>query len=481
MEGLDDLLNLLTRVKHNGWDDAFPDNPFDNYSTETKRDLPPSRHLLTFMNAIEEARTCMRALNEAQRRVGKRLRCLRRLGKPLVLEHGIKRLPDEVMAIIFEMGRHFIGGGPYEFGVCVSHVSRRFRRIALATPLLWTAIRDSYPENQIREFVSRSRQLDLVVGMTVHSSARSFLKALKNTSHRWSSLDIIEDNADYLMEKLGITDLPRLRQLTYSHPHVPMFSLPRPSQAGGWRWEVFSGKWFLSQLTHVELHISGDELIEEIAATIHRMTNLQDLSLKLENCTVGEEEFELSDDAPEPHSVPIDRLAVTIFGDMREYAVSMFNALMHFRPSTVELSIHSSRPEMFLYNSTDGYFPYGSAIKLHTPQMIDVMVALADLLQSCDIVKTVHFDAPMGSGPLQWRWRGLDSDDWERIRSLDHLRFMNCDQFTESDVEALARNILQTEVESRIQSLEINSCKLVSEDFLLGLHDEVGDRLKWTL
>ncbi|TDL13573.1 hypothetical protein BD410DRAFT_399400 [Rickenella mellea] len=127
MEGLDDLLSLLKRVKTKGWDDAFPDNLYDNDSKEAIRRNPTSSgHLSTFLNAIEEARVCMSALNEAQRRVGKRLRCLRRLSKPFVLEDGIKRIPDDVLAIVFEMGHHF-GGGRHPFAVGVSHVSRRFR------------------------------------------------------------------------------------------------------------------------------------------------------------------------------------------------------------------------------------------------------------------------------------------------------------------------------------------------------------------
>ncbi|TDL21202.1 hypothetical protein BD410DRAFT_307978 [Rickenella mellea] len=436
------------------------------------------------MNAIKEARACMKALNETQRRLGRRLRCLRRLSKPLVLEDGINRLPDDVLAIIFEMTRHFNGDGQYQFAVGVSHVSRRFRTVALATPSLWTIIRDSYGENQIREFISRSGRLALDIKMPRNSRIESFLKVVKDTSHRWSSFEIIDDSTEYIMMELGITDLPRLRHLTYiCEVELSTFNMPRLSQVEGWGWLLPAGSWFPSQLTRVEFHLSeDDDVIEGLAKTLHSMQNLQDLSLKLLHFTGTE--FVPSDRAayPNPHSVHIDRLAISILGEMPGYSELLSDAIMHLLPSTVELSINSIRPEMLLFNSEGKLlFPCDTTIKLQTPQPIDVMRTLADLLRNCDSIKTVHFDTPMAKGPLEWRHRQLDHNDWERIRSLYHLRFMNCDEFTEPEIEALTTKLLSSEAENGVQSLEVILCKLISEDFLLGIHDEVGDRLKWTL
>ncbi|TDL21211.1 hypothetical protein BD410DRAFT_308177 [Rickenella mellea] len=235
MEGLDDLLNLLTRVKKNGWEDALPDDLCqNNYQQETCHPTH-SRHLPTYLQEIEVARLCMKALNEAQRRLGKRLRRLRRLSKPLVLEDGIKRLPDDILAIIFEATRHFSGDGPNQFAVCLSHVSRRFRSVALATHLLWTTIRNNYGENQTREFISRSGRLDLDIKIPRKSGIELFLK-------------------DFL-EELGMTDFSQLRHVTYLWPlEVSEFSMPRLSQAEGWGWLLPANDWFLSKFTHVEFH-----------------------------------------------------------------------------------------------------------------------------------------------------------------------------------------------------------------------------------
>ncbi|TDL21201.1 hypothetical protein BD410DRAFT_899027 [Rickenella mellea] len=490
MEGLEDLLYLLTRVKSKGWDDAFPDNPYQNFYQQDTSHFHPTGvtgQLLTFLQAIEETKACMDVLNEAQRRLSKRLRRLRRLSKPLVLQDGMNRLPDDVLAIIFEMTHHFSGDGPNQFAVCLSHVSRRFRSVALATPLLWTTIRNNYGENQIREFISRSGRLDLDIKMPLNSGIESFLTVLKDTSHRWRSLEIVEDEAQYFMEELGMTDLPRLRHITYLWPiELSESSILGVSQVEGWGWLVPARGHFQSNLTHVEFHLSEeDEVIEHLATTLHSLENLKDLSLKLQDFTGTR--FEPPDRAayPTPHSVPIDRLAVSILGEMPGYSELLFDALMHLLPSTVELLINAIWPEKLLFDrNREGnfLFPYGPEIKLQTPQSIDVMSTLADLIGSSDdIVKTVHFDTPMAKGPLEWRHHRLNDNHWKRIRSLDHLRFMNCNLFTEPDIESITTKLLRNKPGNGLQSMEIISCKMISEDFLLGLHDEVGDRLKWTL
>ncbi|TDL21203.1 hypothetical protein BD410DRAFT_789956 [Rickenella mellea] len=478
MDELDALLNVLTRAKNKGWADAFPDNLYDNYSQRAKHYPRYSGPILTFMRAMEEARMCMKALNEVQRQVGKRLRCLRRLSKALVLEDGIKRLPDDVLSIVIEMAHHSGEFESSQFPVGVSHVSRRFRRVALATPSLWTTIHEGYGESQIREFISRSGRLDLDVKLHCGYGSTSILNDFKDTSYRWSSLDLIEDNAEYLMVQMGITDLPRLQHLTYTYPvGLSTISMPMLSQVKGWGSLLPAGGRFLSKLTHVEFNLWEEEAgLESLAATLRSMTNLQDLSFVLEHCTVADEVPSV-DVALKPRSVHIDRLAISIHGDMQEYSAVLFDALMHFRPSTLELSMCSIASDKFFFNSEGDWFPYGSVIKLKIPQTMDVMTTLADVMENCDIVKTVYFDVIKARSP-RWARRQWNDGDWKRIRSLDHLRFTNCDDITESEMEALTTQLLQTEAE---KSLEIISCKMISEDLLLRLQDEVGDGLKWTL
>ncbi|TDL19277.1 hypothetical protein BD410DRAFT_443671 [Rickenella mellea] len=210
MHGLDDFLTLLTRVKDNGWDKAFPEDRYFSSASQNS-DPPYSEPLLSLRRDMEEARVCLKASNEAQRRLKERLRFLRRLSKPLVLQDGIKRLPDDVLAIFFEMGHRTseVKAGELEFGLSVSRVSRRFRRISLRTPLLWRRFRNDFGKRKLREFISRSGQLDLDVDLDHWSRipAESFLKLMGETSHRWSSLIIPTSAIATSMTRLGITNL----------------------------------------------------------------------------------------------------------------------------------------------------------------------------------------------------------------------------------------------------------------------------------
>ncbi|TDL15558.1 hypothetical protein BD410DRAFT_104831 [Rickenella mellea] len=225
--GLDQLLKLLTRVKANGWSDAFAtqaDVRVDKRSNELgETSFPYSEPLLSLRQAMEESRDYLDALNRVQERLRRRLRTLRKDSMPLVLEDGIKRLPDELLVYVFEVGRSMnVPGDSSSFSsIHVSHVSLRFRRIALQTPSLWTTIHKVYGEGQIREFISRSGGLDLDIKMhelnVRISKCHSFLTAMKGTSHRWSSFCLanMKEAAWYTLE-YGMNNVSQLRHLTYT-------------------------------------------------------------------------------------------------------------------------------------------------------------------------------------------------------------------------------------------------------------------------
>ncbi|KAF7975899.1 hypothetical protein HWV62_8321 [Athelia sp. TMB] len=70
--------------------------------------------------------------------------------------------PDEVLAMVFEAGINLITGSTRHFGPLVSHVTRRWRTVALATPRLWSTIRWAQPFtaneiDRVATFLSRSR------------------------------------------------------------------------------------------------------------------------------------------------------------------------------------------------------------------------------------------------------------------------------------------------------------------------------------
>ncbi|KZP15827.1 hypothetical protein FIBSPDRAFT_74972 [Athelia psychrophila] len=85
----------------------------------------------------------------------------------------ISNLHDEILQITFEFGTLLQQQDQPHFGSLVSHVTRRWRRTALATPLLWTKILfeknpygSAYPERQIDRaaaFLARSMPLPVDV------------------------------------------------------------------------------------------------------------------------------------------------------------------------------------------------------------------------------------------------------------------------------------------------------------------------------
>ncbi|TDL14953.1 hypothetical protein BD410DRAFT_796847 [Rickenella mellea] len=63
---------------------------------------------------------------------------------------------------------------------------------------------------------------------------------------------------------------------------------------------------------------------------------------------------------------------------------------------------------------------------------------------------------------------------WSHSTTLRHLRFHDCVMLDEKLVKKLAKDILSCE---EFQLLELISCHKISEEFLIDLQDELGERL----
>lgn len=87
--------------------------------------------------------------------------------------------PDEVMAMIFKEGIFLERDSRVHFGELVSHISHRWRGVALATPSLWTKIRYTArtPVERVIAYLSRSRlePFDLEIRGEVDLSLQSVL------------------------------------------------------------------------------------------------------------------------------------------------------------------------------------------------------------------------------------------------------------------------------------------------------------------
>ncbi|KZP25990.1 hypothetical protein FIBSPDRAFT_949785 [Athelia psychrophila] len=130
-------------------------------------------------------------------------------------------LPEEVLAMVFEAGTHLEHETGLHFAVLVSHVTRSWRNIALATPRLWATIRcrktqfcegEPYPEAGVERtaaFLARSGSspMDLHFSNFLNGDLQ-FLQRFRNNWGRCQHLSI-KDVYDGLPLPEALTCLSR--------------------------------------------------------------------------------------------------------------------------------------------------------------------------------------------------------------------------------------------------------------------------------
>lgn len=79
---------------------------------------------------------------------------------PQVFKHGLDKLPDDVLMRILESGYKATHDGRL-VPIKLSHVCKRFRRVALATPLLWSTFTNAQREDEQEEMLRRAGAVDL--------------------------------------------------------------------------------------------------------------------------------------------------------------------------------------------------------------------------------------------------------------------------------------------------------------------------------
>ncbi|KAH8116537.1 hypothetical protein DFH11DRAFT_1217804 [Phellopilus nigrolimitatus] len=137
--------------------------------------------------------------------------------QPLVLEHGMKSIPDDVLSLIFHhyvnLGRSTSGVNP----VIISHVCRRFRSLALGLPELWATLPLGPDLDKFQVYLSRSRQSGLTVNLR-QKHCESHLQALAALSQRWTkfSTDVNKRWERELEETFGSLQLHCLESLVLS-------------------------------------------------------------------------------------------------------------------------------------------------------------------------------------------------------------------------------------------------------------------------
>ncbi|TDL23549.1 hypothetical protein BD410DRAFT_802772 [Rickenella mellea] len=477
VDGVDHLIALLTCVKRMGWNRAFKgDVLYGELKCDNFQLYAEPLHSIRL--ALQDSKSCVATLTKLRDKLGKKIRTLQRRSNPLILEDGIRRLPDELLARIFEIGH--LSTGKCDASLRASHVSSRFRQIALQTPLLWTRINARYTKEQMQTFLSRAGNLGLdVICRFCPRKGNPFLDVVGSLSSRWASLTIMDFSQASMISGAGLTAFPNLKYISqyYAGPKLSEWDMPSLSHHVGRSVSISNQQ--LSQLTSLEVHFVEDYLdVPSLARAFYQAKNLQDLSLRFINCKPEYTPSLKAEEIPPPHSFSVNSLKITISGDgsvVHDFIQPMNSALAHLSPLEVDISLEST-PITCLYDARGEIFPHGSTIKLRIARSCDLLDILARLVRRCDIARSVHFEAPMG----YFSAKTLQTCDWSDFSSLRHLRFQNCDGLLEEYVKTIASNLFFDEAEKGIQLLEFVSCKRISEDFLLNLSDDYGERVKWS-
>ena len=133
-------------------------------------------------------------------------------------------LPDDILCCILQAGL-------LHDAISFSQVCRKFRRVALELPTLWTYIDDSMTLPKIKAYLSRSQDAPLFVSYQLEpckytlQSAQSFFITVFKHAHRIESMSIsIPGNGDDLSAWMNRDEssnlaLPMLKYLTLNEPY----------------------------------------------------------------------------------------------------------------------------------------------------------------------------------------------------------------------------------------------------------------------
>ncbi|KAG9003670.1 hypothetical protein FRB94_002993 [Tulasnella sp. JGI-2019a] len=139
-------------------------------------------------------------------------------------------VPDDILYKIFLVG---FSNHPRTFGRLVSHVCRRWRRVALDSPILWSQLvfdrdgSDTFEHERLCLGRSYGAPLDVEISgkafaesKDVHTRMRKVMQLIEPHAGRWKSLKLsnIPENAFIVLgDRLAHLAVPNLETLTVSH------------------------------------------------------------------------------------------------------------------------------------------------------------------------------------------------------------------------------------------------------------------------
>ncbi|TDL19626.1 hypothetical protein BD410DRAFT_792007 [Rickenella mellea] len=502
---LDAFFRVLWRVKDNDGHLDYKGIWFD-----PSREESPDRRI---------GRTkILNAHKETLRRLRKSLeKCLyaeekaRHSSSPLKAGTDVNSLPFEVISRIFLLSSsvdrdattllHINNSHPKS----LSHVSRRFRDIALQTPCLWNTVAAGQPLKETQTYLERSQSSPLIVisDDQSRSSLPIFMAAVLPHAHRWAELYItvyptIFLNCVPLAELCGDIQLPMLTVLQ----HHSFVSRPDDEE-----WEdLFSCGWTMPQLAsytafnvvpkfynqcvghvkHCEWHWENSALSDddEIAVdlwnlliNLKAMSNIRNLSLQFRHVSPIDD----FDDFGVFELPFVESFTLALEGgpEVEEKMKVLFHSLK--LPNVIELSLElrleccRTNGLPFDLDMPDGPVYFSNLRQLHYEDHTPFRtVQLESMLHRCKSLVEFKLHAPRIN-----LFRQSGHDVWSSHLPLETLHLTHCDVVSPRDVRCLANNLKGGPVWATFQKLEIRQCKKLSETFFLAIEDELEGKLDW--
>ncbi|KLO08305.1 hypothetical protein SCHPADRAFT_1001050 [Schizopora paradoxa] len=116
------------------------------------------------------------------------------------LSKGINRLPDELIAAVFQFAVRDKGNEGGRQAISLSQTSRRFRNIALRTRSLWNILSSSNSTSQLETFIARAgsnEEYNIFVHFThrmFSSGIDRFTNACRSSAPRWKTMTLTQDD-----------------------------------------------------------------------------------------------------------------------------------------------------------------------------------------------------------------------------------------------------------------------------------------------
>jgi hypothetical protein len=181
--------------------------------------------VMQYQATVRRYKTAIEGLSTLSRSLEIQMRKMDAVMRPIVLANGISKVPDEVLARIFECIYEPWPEYPYRNTTPgeLRKVCKRFKRVADSQLSLMRDFSSKMPIGWIKAHLNQQTQLGLRVGIDERNTYNSniipaFAKRLAPHAHRWEELRFFHSGSTSEIKqtyrKFMSLDLPRLERLT---------------------------------------------------------------------------------------------------------------------------------------------------------------------------------------------------------------------------------------------------------------------------